>query len=132
LCGEGSDGEFFSHLYFFSTIQKDFSQHLFQFNWYPAGNPSSAIQGNKGKTPPSLPASWAEKAVTMSLPLIFIFSPPFQFFSHSIFFQLNCYSGSSRVMLFFLFIPPPSSQFYHAYVPIEIRLGLGLGLASFY
>jgi len=32
--------------------------------------------------------------MAVNFPLLFIFPPPFQFFSHSIFFQLNCYSGS--------------------------------------
>ena len=40
----------------------------------------------------TLLASYFEKAVVVSFCLFFYFPPPFQTFSHSIFFEFNCYS----------------------------------------
>ena len=69
----------------FNTFLHSFS---FQFNCCPIGrasHPPSVNQGNKGPPPPSPPASCMEKVVMVSFPLVFNFSPPFQFFLTSFF-----------------------------------------------
>jgi hypothetical protein len=86
---------------------------FFQLHCYSVsctGCPSSVNQGNKGPPPPCLPTRCVEKVKIVSYPLDFF--SLFQMFSHSI-FQLNCYSVGGWVLLFFIFIPPISSQFYH-------------------
>jgi len=108
------DGELSSHFYVFPAIPNFFSQHPFPVNCYSvscSGHPPSVNQGNTGPPPPSLPASCAEKAVTVSFPLVFL-THYSNFFAQHL-FQLNCYSVGDQVLLFFIFIPSHSSQFYH-------------------
>ena len=76
--------QFFSHHF---SVQLLFSQH--------AGCPPSVNQRNKVLQPPSLPVGCAEKAVMVIFPLVFILSPPLEFFSHGLFFQLSCYSAAT-------------------------------------
>ena len=73
----------------------NFFSAFFQINCYSVGHagcPHSLNQGNINPSPPSPPTCCMEKARMVSFPLVFVCSPPFQFISHSLFFQLNCYS----------------------------------------
>ena len=73
----------FPLVFIFPHHSNFFSPLIFQLNCYSvshAGRPPSLIQGNNGSPPPSLPACCMDKAVMVSFPLVFIFSPPFQFF----------------------------------------------------
>ena len=49
-------------------------------------------RGIRSRCRHSLLTSFMEKEVTVSLPLLFVFSPPFQFFLTASFLQLNCSS----------------------------------------
>jgi hypothetical protein len=91
LHGEGGDGEFSSCFYFIPTIPFFliiFSVKLL-FSWplRPPSLPQSREQGPATTIPA---ACCVEKVVMGSSPLVFIF-PHHSTFSHSLFFQLNCY-----------------------------------------
>jgi hypothetical protein len=73
-------------VFIFSPPFHFFSAFL-HFNCYSVGRasrPPSLNQGNNGPPLPSLPACRV-KAVKVSFPLVFIFSPPFQILSHHFF-----------------------------------------------
>ena len=79
----------------FPPIQNFFSQLLFPIKLLshqqcrlPSQCPPSLNQGNNGPPPPSPPTSCMKKAVMVSIPLDFIVSLPFQFFSHHFSVQL--------------------------------------------
>ena len=83
----------FPLVFIFSSIPIFSHIIFFQFNCYSvgsAGGHPSVKQGNKGPPQPSPPASRVEKAVMVCLSLVLIFSTV-PIFSHSIFFQFNCY-----------------------------------------
>ena len=78
----------FPLVFIFPHHSNFFSPLIFQLNCYSvgrAGRPPSLIQGNNGSPPPSPLACCMDKAVMVSFPLVFIFSPPFQFVSHHFF-----------------------------------------------
>ena len=94
---EAGEGELACGFNVFSTIPH-YSHHCI-FNWVviPSMVPLALPQLTRGiKTHHCHPplTSHMEEAARVSFPLPFIFSPPFQTFSHSIFFQLNCSSVS--------------------------------------
>ena len=79
---------------------------FFQYNCHPigcAGCPHSVNHGNKVPPPPSLPVSFGEKAVMVSIQLVFNFPPPLQFFSQGIFSVTLLFSGLRQ-------LPSPSQS----------------------